>query len=124
MSDRKQLGQDSEAHAAEYLMDLGYTLLDRNWACRTGELDLVMLDGEVIVFVEVRSVRRRYLETAQASITEKKQARVASAAETWLSRKKPQQSDYRFDVIGITAAAKSAPEIDHIEDAFAPNWAF
>jgi len=54
MSDSQSSGRSAEAQALDHLVRQGLRLLERNWSCRSGELDLVMLDGDTVVFVEVR----------------------------------------------------------------------
>ncbi len=119
VSRRLALGQRAEALAAGYLEQRGYTIVVRNWRRPEGELDLVAMSDGACIFVEVRSrtgtERGHPLETVNAS----KRARVLRAARMYLDEEKPQATEFRFDVIGVTFSPDdSPPEIVHIQDAF------
>ncbi|MEF3193825.1 MAG: YraN family protein [Halothiobacillaceae bacterium] len=103
MSERRATGEAGENLALEYLERRGLRLLARNVRARGGEIDLVMLDGATLVFVEVRSRSARGLVGAMESVTARKQQRVLTAARAYLARH-PQHAarPCRFDVIGIT----------------------
>ena len=73
MSDSQSSGRSAEALALRHLCDQGLRLLTRNWSCRSGELDLVMLDGDTVVFVEVRYRRYAAWGGALESIDARKQ---------------------------------------------------
>ena len=67
---------------------------------------------------------RTYLDAAHISVTPRKQTRVSAAAEVWMSKHTHEFDECRFDVIGITLSEGGGAEIEHIEDAFASDWAF
>lgn len=97
-----QIGNRGEQRALEYLGGQGLTLLERNFRCRAGEIDLIMRDGEVIVFVEVRVRTHSEFGGALASITPAKQRRLARAAAHWLQRHRlTQRAACRFDVVAF-----------------------
>lgn len=112
-------GKQAEAWAERYLCEHGLRLLARNWRCREGELDLVMLDGDTVVFAEVRYRRHRQWGGALGSIDSRKQARVINAAERYLFQK-PVWADHpcRFDIIAIEGNDPSAPGLTWLKDAF------
>lgn len=93
-------GAAAEDQAADYLQRQGLRLLARNWRCRLGELDLIMRDGETLVFVEVRSRASAAFGGAGASITPAKQAKLIRAAEHFLLRQ-AHRGACRFDAILI-----------------------
>lgn len=95
-------GQQGEDAALAYLLRQGLVLVERNFRCQGGELDLVMRDGASLVFVEVRRRQGRAFGGAAASITPAKQRRLVHAAETFLLRY-PRVPPCRFDVIAIDA---------------------
>lgn len=99
-------GADGEQHALDHLERHGLRLVARNVHTRGGEIDLVMLDGATLVFVEVRSRAARGLVSAVESVTPVKQQRVMTAARVFLARN-PMHAERacRFDVVGITHAA-------------------
>lgn len=103
MSERRAAGEAGEQLALEHLERRGLRLLARNVRARGGEIDLVMLDGLTLVFVEVRSRSARGLVGALESVTTAKQRRVLTAARAYLGRH-PQHAGRpcRFDVVGIT----------------------
>ena len=80
------IGAEAEQRAAGYLARRGLTLVERNFRCRGGEIDLVMREGRVLVFVEVRARAASRFGGAAESITAAKQARVVLAARHYLAR--------------------------------------
>lgn len=96
-------GQAGEDAALAYLTAQGLTLLQRNFRCRGGEIDLVMQDGAALVFVEVRRRANLRHGGAAASVTRSKQARLIIAAQVYLQRYRMPPA-CRFDVIAIDGA--------------------
>jgi putative endonuclease len=107
-------GKRAEALAADYLQARGLRLLQRNYSCRLGEIDLVLADGPVLVFVEVRLRRSAAYGGAAASITAAKRRRILRAARHYLSGKS--ERPCRFDVILLDAL--DAARIEWLRDAF------
>ncbi|MCY1499988.1 hypothetical protein D9M68_340250 [compost metagenome] len=115
MSDARSRGQAAEALARAHLEASGLRLLKQNWLCRRGELDLVMLDGDTVVFVEVRYRRHAAWGGALESVDARKQARIALAAQHFLQREaRWNKHPCRFDVIALG----SAPHPEWIKNAF------
>lgn len=110
-------GLKSEVDAEAFLVRKGYLPIARNHACRGGELDLVMRDGETIVFVEVRRRRSGAHVGALESVTRTKRRRVVRAATDWAMRAGALDDALRFDVVAVTPGA-SGPTFLHIVDAF------
>jgi putative endonuclease len=119
---RKEAGREGEAAALGYLQRAGLQLVVRNFRCRAGEIDLVMLDGATLVLVEVRYRSGERFGGAAASVTWRKQRRLASAAEyLLLSHRELQRYPARFDVVALSAVSGSgtaAMKIDWIKSAF------
>lgn len=113
MLSTRELGNRGEDRAAAALSALGYRIVERNFRCRAGELDIVARDGDILVFVEVRTRADATTGSAAATVNEAKQARIARVAQIYLSMRSPTFDSCRFDVIGITA-----DELVHIQDAF------
>jgi putative endonuclease len=107
-------GREAEARAEAYLAGRGQRLLERNFRVRGGEIDLVMRDGAVVVFVEVRQRSRADFGGAGASITTAKQRRIILAARHWLARHG--DADCRFDCVLIDGG-----RLEWIRDAFAAD---
>lgn len=98
---------------------LGYKVLAKNFTCDLGELDLVMLDGECIVFVEVRSTEGDDAIKTALSVDYSKQKRLTRLAEFFLHTKRLRDRPARFDVLILRwAEGESAPEIHHYRNAF------
>lgn len=116
MSRRKQTGQQGETLAVTYLTKKGYTVLDRNWRCAGGELDIVAEDVATLVFIEVRTRRGQRFGRAEESITPAKQTRLIELAHAYLQEKSPLHSSWRIDVIAVQLDAVP-PQINHIENA-------
>ena len=96
--DKRALGRLAEDDALAYLLLQGLLLVQRNFLCKGGELDLIMRDGKSIVFVEVRQRSSSAFGGALASITPTKQRRMVSAAQTWLLTQKRLPA-CRFDAV-------------------------
>ncbi|MCW3149867.1 YraN family protein [Stutzerimonas stutzeri] len=118
MNDKHDRGRTTEALALDYLARQGLRLLAQNWSCRSGELDLVMLDGDTVVFVEVRYRRHAGWGGAAASIDGRKQQRLIKAAELFLQKESRwARHPCRFDVVALDT---SGPIREHhwIRNAF------
>jgi putative endonuclease len=110
---RAEVGARAEALAADFLIGRGLVLLERNFRCRRGEIDLIARDGETLVFVEVRLRTRRDFGGAAASITAAKRARLAAAALFYLGRL-PRTPPCRFDAVLLDAI--DAERIEWLRD--------
>jgi len=113
-------GREAEDLACRHLEARGLRLLERNYRCRAGELDLVMLEGTTLVLVEVRSRSGTSHGGAAASVGPRKQQRfVRAARHLLLTRAQYRKLPARFDVVAIEAGPPGeAPRIDWIRDAF------
>jgi putative endonuclease len=114
---RGTLGRRGEATAEEFLLARRYTIVARNYRCRAGEIDLVALDGSVLVFVEVRSRRGDRAGTPLESVNGRKQMQVARVARYFLAAHGWEERAARFDVIGVRFD-REPPAIEHVEGAF------
>jgi putative endonuclease len=99
---KTSIGQSAEAVAQSYLQGQGLRPVARNWRCRFGEIDLIMQDGETLVFVEVRLRNRSDFGGALASVTPAKQHRLLAAARLYLGQMTT-LPPCRFDVVAIDA---------------------
>lgn len=112
----RSAGAESEAFACRYLEQQGLRLVERNYQCRVGELDLIMRDRDCLVFVEVRSRKRSHFGSAAESVTVPKQQRLLRAARHYLQHSRV-DLPCRFDVIAITHH-RGESSIEWIQDAF------
>ena len=106
-------GAFAEADAATALLAAGYRIVERNFACKAGELDIVARDGEVLVFVEVRSRADGTHGHAAEMVSPAKQAQVTRVAAIYLRAREPDFEECRFDVVAITGGV-----VDIIKDAW------
>lgn len=117
--DTTAIGRLAEEAACRHLELQGLRLLERNYRCRAGEIDLVMLDGRTLVLVEVRSRSSASHGAAAATVDARKQARLTRAARhLLLSRPAMRRLAARFDVVAIDAGADGRPALTWIKDAF------
>ncbi len=117
---RYSKGKQGENAAAEYLAGSGIRILERNFRCPLGEIDLVAKDGRTIVFVEVRARQADGLCSPEESITVYKRRRLTRAALWYLKQRGLLDSHARFDVIAIRWNGEE-PEINWIVNAFEPE---
>lgn len=114
---RKRAGDRGEQLALDHLVGKGYSLVERNYRTRYGEIDLILRAEETLVFVEVMLRRGSGFGDPLESITPRKQAAIRSLAEAYLAERTLDFEDARFDVVGILETSGRC-EIHHIEDAF------
>lgn len=117
MSSRKQsLGRWGEARAAEFLETQGYQIIERNWRCEYGEIDLIAQQADVLVFIEVKARSTQQFGYPEEAVTPSKQQHLIEAAQTYLQAHPEHDGDWRIDVIAVQRAA-DGPQIHHIENA-------
>lgn len=110
---RAALGRWGEDLAAAEYQRRGYGVIDRNWRCRDGEIDLVMRRDDTIVFCEVKTRRRDAFGTAAMAVDQAEQVRVRRLAAAWLAAHGERRVEVRFDV-----AAIDGNRLEIIESAF------
>ena len=121
---RRRTGQIAEDLVAERLIAEGWEIIERNARTRYGELDIVALDGRVLVFLEVKGARadtRFGPEKPILSIDFAKQRQVRRLGTAWMAERRglPRCDDIRFDAVGVTLDRAGRPvEVEHIEGAF------
>ena len=110
-------GNRAENLALKFLKKQHLKLVERNFNCRYGEIDLVMQDADYLVFVEVRYRKDQRFGGALASIDERKQGKLRRSAEHYLIRHKKTDSPCRFDILCATGSI-NRPTFDWIKNAF------
>jgi putative endonuclease len=110
-------GAWGEELALRYLMQRGYVLIERNYRTRYGELDLILRQGNTLVFVEVKMRRGTGFGHPLEAVTPRKRASIRALAVRYLSEKKPRFDALRFDAVGIIVD-EGTPTVVHVEDAF------
>ena len=114
---RDALGDRGENVAARFLRNQGYKILERNFRCDMGEVDIVARQGRTLVFVEVKT--RAYDDpTPEEQVNTTKQHQITKAAKFYLTRFGTPQPPARFDVIAIVWPQGREPQIRHTENAF------
>lgn len=111
------LGNFGEESAASYLMEQGFRVLNRNWRHGHLEIDLVCLQGDTIVFVEVKTRRHNICGGPAGAITLQKKYNISKAAQVWLNQHKAWFKPCRFDVVCVTGTPDSF-FLQHYPDAF------
>ncbi|WP_104524983.1 YraN family protein [Blastococcus atacamensis] len=118
MPPTSELGARGEAIAVAYLTDTGLRVLDRNWRCREGELDLVAREGEALVFCEVKARRGTGYGHPVEAVTHTKQRRIRVLAQRWLAAHDEHARDVRFDVVGVLVRSEGPALVTHLRGAF------
>ena len=116
-SSTRALGRHGEDIAWEYLKRRGYRILERNYRCRYGEIDLVAKDGETIVFIEVKSRRTAAFGDPEEAVSLAKQKKISTVALNYLKDKGLYDRPARFDVVSVLASVPGQ-QITLIPDAF------
>ncbi len=114
---RKSLGKAGEDLAECYLERQGYAIVERNYRCPLGEIDLVALSKRVVVFVEVKTRRVDTSGTPLESVNAAKQRRLKRVALHYLSKHHLHDRDVQFDVVGISLRS-DPPAVRHVRHAF------
>src|SRR5215470_10669628 len=121
-TEKRDLGRQGEEIAEQFLRVRRYVVVERNYRCPYGEIDLVMADRETLVFVEVRSHTGSTFGHPLESVTLRKQRQIAKAASHYVLRHKIENRPLRFDVIGVQWE-NGASRVTHIPGAFDwPTW--
>ena len=119
VDDRRALGAAGEEAVGRWYTDAGYRVVDRNWRCREGELDLVAVRGSTLVFCEVKTRRSTAFGVPAEAVTIAKQRRLRTLAVRWLAEHGDARArELRFDVASVLATRGAEPVIDVIENAF------
>ena len=116
--DRSALGAYGERVAVRLLGDSGLQVLDRNWRCRAGELDVVARDGAALVFCEVKTRRAVGFGHPVEAVTPDKQRRLRGLARAWLAAHDHHAPNLRFDVVGVLVPPHGPARVVHLRNAF------
>lgn len=115
---RRELGRRGEQAAAQFLTARGLAVIDRNWRSRTGELDLVAVDGDAHVFVEVKTRTGTGFGAPAEAVTARKARRIRGLAIEWLRAHGVFAPEIRFDVIAVYWPSGHDPRIEHLAGVF------
>lgn len=113
---RRSLGMWGENVAADYLQKKGMKIIERNFRCRLGEIDIIARQGGYLVFIEVRTRSSAICGLPQESITAAKVKKVRRLAQFYLAQKSLANVNVRFDVVAVFCTGDTT--VTHIENAF------
>ena len=117
MAEHNDLGKRGEDLAADYLQRKGYVILERDWRSGHRDLDIIALDGDVVVFVEVKTRRNRLFTDPVDAVGYQKIRNLQQAANHYVKYRRINR-DIRFDIVCVTGTSDSEADIEHIEGAF------
>jgi putative endonuclease len=117
-TERRAVGAYGERIAAQHLQDRGLVVLDRNWRCPDGEVDLVLRDGDDIVFCEVKTRRSDHFGTPAEAVNYRKVRKLRLLANRWLAQAGVHPREVRFDVVEVMPQRRGATRVAHIRSAF------
>ncbi|CAN5256914.1 YraN family protein [soil metagenome] len=118
MAAKDALGRRGEALAAQHLERAGLTIVERNWRCTEGEIDLVARDGGELVFVEVKTRSSVAYGHPLEAITPRKLARLKRLAGAWCLAHPDQHGGVRIDAVAVIAPRRGPVEVEHLEGLF------
>jgi putative endonuclease len=106
---RREVGRLGENLAAGYLKNNGYNIIETNYRCPRGEIDIIAQDGDCIVFTEVRTKTGNGFGTPEESVTSTKKKHLIDSAYTYLEEKDKHQADWRIDFIAVELDTNNKP---------------
>lgn len=113
----QDIGKFGEAVTEEYLIKSGYEILDKNFRCKTGEIDIIAKNSNYVCFVEVKTRKNNLYGMPCEAVNYIKQHKICKTAEMYILKNKLFESSFRFDVIEVLLSGEKY-SINHIENAF------
>jgi putative endonuclease len=120
-TERKELGKKGEQLALRYLKKNGYRIIQTNYVCKLGEMDIIAQEKDTLAFIEVKTRTSTTFGPPQLAVNSAKQMQLSKVALNFLKEKKLEDLKARFDVVAILLGPKGE-EIDLIKDAFELRW--
>jgi putative endonuclease len=118
MAAKDELGRRGEAIAARYLVDAGMRVVERNWRCPQGEIDIIARDADELVFVEVKTRSSTAFGHPLEAITSRKLARLRRLATAWCAEHPGPHDRVRIDAVAVVAPAFGAVLVEHLKRVF------
>ena len=115
MRAKDAVGRYGEQVAARYLLDAGLVILDRNWRCREGELDIVATEGRTLVFCEVKTRSSTAYGDPAEAVVGAKADRLRRLAARWLQEHPGYWPELRIDVVSVLRRRRGAAEVRHLK---------
>jgi putative endonuclease len=119
--EKKELGKKGEDMALRFLKKRGYRIIEQNYVCKMGEMDLIAKENDTLVFIEVKTRTSMDFGPPQLAVTSWKQRQLSKVALYFLKEKEIEDVKARFDVVAILLSPEGE-EIELIKDAFDLNW--
>ena len=115
---RQAVGAYGERVAEQHLTANGLVVIARNWRCRDGEIDLILRDGDDVVFCEVKTRRGTLYGTPTEAVVGQKARRLRRLAARWLAETRVRPREVRFDVVSVRPQPRGAAVVEHLRAAF------
>src|SRR5512135_2759967 len=119
--DKKELGKKGEEVALRFLKKKGYRILEKNYVCKLGEIDIIAKEKDTLAFIEVKTRTSTLFGPPELSVTPFKQMQLSKAALYFLKEKRLDDVKARFDVVSILLEPQGE-KIELIRDAFDSRW--
>ncbi len=119
--DRKELGKRGEEVALRFLKKNGYQILQKNYVCKMGEVDIIAREKDTLAFIEVKTRTTKAFGPPQLAVNASKQMQLSKAALSFIKEKRLEEAKARFDVVAIILGP-GGEEIELIRDAFDLRW--
>ncbi|MFT5166186.1 MAG: putative endonuclease [Saprospiraceae bacterium] len=120
MSKNIELGNQGESIAKDYLINKGYQILETNWRFSRAEVDLIAMDGQILVFVEVKTRSTAFFGEPELAVNQHKQNLLIDAGNAYMEQIN-HEWEVRFDIISIILQG-GKHSLEHFEDAFFSDW--
>ncbi len=118
LNKRQLLGKQGEIEAGKFLVDRGYEIIERNFRCRLGEIDIIAREKNFVVFIEVKTRSNSSYGSAASAVTPRKQQQISRVAQLYLIEKDMISCDARFDVVEVMRAKHGEFDLNHLINAF------
>lgn len=115
---RRAIGAYGEERAAQHLIALGMTVLERNWRCPEGEIDIVLRDGSTLVVCEVKTRTSEVAGTPHEAITDAKLARLKRLGERWAAEREIRPDGIRIDLVAVLRPRRGRARVEHVRGLF------
>ena len=119
--ENKELGKKGEEIALRFLKKKGYRIIERNYVCKMGEMDIIAKEKDTLVFIEVKTRASTEFGPPQLAVHSSKQRQLSKVALYYLKEKRLEDAKARFDVVAILLGQKGE-EVELIRDAFELCW--
>ena len=114
---KKQIGNEGENRAARYLIDKGFSIIERNWRTKGGEIDIIAFKNDILVFVEVKTLPNGTMDMIQRELNYQKRQRILKTSKRFLLNHRQYSNSYvRYDVVVLDMPGYE--KVYHIENAF------